>query len=341
MTGATSPEKQMKNLARTSGMGRKEFQEFRSLYLSHRHFFDFRTSPEPETLRAFNDLLRKSPYVEGMFHSGALKGTISALEKGFQKQLKKFNSTLIPVPLSDGSLPPDEEPSEEMKQATKLEREVRFIIKCAFLSQHHFEEKYIFFKTRQDKHRSQAIKFLEAASRELKWLTPDPFLAKGYLSPEAQPKIEHLGELLPAVIKHLETAFPQYPVQRISRGAGKSKGGEQESEKQLTNALSRQLLDRLFDACSRHYAYYPPEAINLLLSCNWLGRGTQYVVTWKDVTAFKKRRKNVDQERDNKIDPIPYENVQFVDPWKDWEPILSPLGGAEPGFEYDAPWLRW
>ncbi len=328
--------------------GAKEFEEFNRLYLAHRHIFDHRKSPRADELIVFNGLLRQTPYVIAMFQEQGLQEAIDRLEKGFQKKLVKYKKTLIPVPLVDGSLPLDEEPSGEMKQATKLEREVRFVIRGAFLSRHHLEESQIFFKADQDKHRSRVIKYLESAHRELKWLVPDPFLAKGYFTPEAQPSIEHLAALIPAAIKHLRDALPQYPVQRNSLGNTKGERRKKKAPLKIPSMLRRQLLDRLFDACNRCYAYHSPEAVNLLLSCHWLGQGVDYVATWKDVEAFRERTKIVEAERvkdleqeGGKIKVIPYEKFRFVDPWKDREPILSPLGGAEPGYGYDAPWLRW
>jgi len=300
-------------------MGHEEFEELRSLCLAHREIFNYRKSPGPVELAAFDDLLRQTPYVAGMLNSGSFKVAIGLLEGRFQQGLAK---ALVVREEPGGHNQPD----EELKQAQKLEREVRFIHRCAALSRHVLDSNRVFLPTPQEKSRTKAIKSMKVALEELKKLIPDEYLRDAYLRDHAISDLERLRDLLPITIQHLETAQPQYALTRRTNERGVTE--------------MRQLVDRLVDACQRLYANCDFKIINHLLKCSWLGRGSGNAVTAGDIKqSLVRKMRGASIRADGQL-TIPKEDLLSADIQEDWQKLPPSPDNWMPGYVLEASWLR-
>lgn len=301
----------------TSRMDREEFDELNSLCIAHGHIFDYRKSPEPGELAAFDDLLRQSPYVVGMLKSGKFRIAIGVLEGRFQEGLAK--AVVVREECAD-------QPSEELKRANKLEREVRFIHRCAALSRHVLDSDHVFLSESQTNSRERAIKSLAAALTELERLAPDPYLQDAYLKDQGAADIEELTDRLPAAIWHLETAKPEYAMTRRT------------NERRATEI--RQLVDRLVDACHRLYANCDAGIINRLLDCAWLGLENGRAVTPKDIKTSLERKMSATEIRADGRLAIPQEDLLSADMREEWRKLSPHPDNWMPGYVLEASWLR-
>lgn len=299
-------------------MGNAEFEELNELCIQHRHIFEYWKSPEPDELADFDHLLRQTPYVAAMVHTGDFQVAIGILERRFQQGLAK--AVILREDLVD-------RPSDELKRARKLEREVRFIHRCAALSRRVLDDEYVFFSAPQTKSRKRAIRSLQNAMKELERLAPDPYLQDAYIRNDGAADIARFTtDQLPKAIEHLNTANPEYAMTRRT------------NEEWVTEI--RQLVDRLVDSCQRLYAYCDFKVINRLLSCSWLGQGIGHEVIAKDVERSLERKMRATTIRADGRLPIPEEDLLAADIREGWRRLPPHPDNWMPGYVLEASWLQ-
>jgi len=99
-------------------MGEASFEALSELFKQHPKMSDMRKSPPPEELEEFCRLLKKMPYVQGLFEFGRLREAIDLLEKGYQAYFSLYG-----FPVTD----------TELKLQMRMERKVRFIKRMAVI----------------------------------------------------------------------------------------------------------------------------------------------------------------------------------------------------------------
>lgn len=304
--------------SRIPRMGEAEFEELNALFIEHRHIFDYRRSPEPDELADFDRLLRQTPYASAMLRSGDFQIAMGILEARFQQNLAKA------VIVREA---PADSPSDELKRAKKLEREVRFIHRCAALSRRTLDDEYVFFSAPQEESRKRAIRLLRTALKELERLAPDPYLQDAYVKDDGAADITRLtADQLPKAIEHLNTADPKYAMTRRTNAEG------------VTEV--RQLVDRLVDSCQRLYANCDFKVINRLLDCSWLGRGIGHVVAQKDIERSLERKMRATTIRADGRLAIPEEDLLAADVREGWRKLSPHPDNWMPGYVLEAPWLQ-
>lgn len=223
-------------------MGQDSFDALSDLFARHPEVSDMRASPDPAVLDAFEAKLRTSSYVQGLFEFGNLRVALDALEAEYQKLRERS----VPRPSSGAVI-----------ERYRKEREVRFILRLAAVLGPAYGEIKVPSDAEQKVRQQELVDSLKAARGKLAELLRDEFFREG-LATDWQVAV--LRRMLDDMAKAeswlgIET---YRPVHRIHSNA------------ETSTAPTRQIANRLADACFRIYANCDATILKSLLSYPWL-----------------------------------------------------------------------
>ena len=224
-------------------VGEASHEALNQLFVRHPAVSDMRTSPAPDELDAFNVLLNKTDYVQGLFYFGQLRKAINLLEKGYQA----FRSEHC-VPVTDAVL---------IEQKRK-EREVRFIMRVATVLGPAFGAIWIPVLKEQNKQQKALVETLRDGCEQLSPLLQDEFFREDLA---ADWRVAILKRLLDDMTKASTWLAPtsHHPVIKQDK----------ENVENSTSA-TRQIANRLADAAFRIYANCDENIMKCLLAYEWL-----------------------------------------------------------------------
>lgn len=224
-------------------MGDTSFAALSELFAQHPAVSDMHTSPASEVLYAFQAQLMESPYVQGLFRFGRLREALDALEAGYQA----FRH-LHCVPVTDTAL---------IEQKRK-EREVRFIMRLAVLLGSAFRPIAVPANVDQNERQEALVDALKDARGKLALLLQDEFFR------------EDLAEDWRVAVLHRMlddmTKAGNWLVSESYRPVKK----QDKENVETSTASTRQIANRLADACFRIYANCDEKVLKLLLAYEWL-----------------------------------------------------------------------
>lgn len=225
-------------------MGDASFVVLSKLFDQHPAVSDMHTSPAPEVLNAFQARLMESPYVKGLFRFGRLREALDALEAGYQAFRR-----LHCVPVTDAAL---------VEQKRK-EREVRFIMRLAAVLGPAFSAITVPANVEQNERQEALVDALKDARGKLALLLQDEFFREDLAEDW---RVAVLRRMLDDMTKAGSWLAPESyrPVKKRDK-----------ENVETSTASTRQIANRLSDACFRIYANCDEHILKLLLTFDWLG----------------------------------------------------------------------
>ena len=224
-------------------MGEASHEALNQLFIKHPAVSDMRTSPTPDELDHFCNLLYETDYVQGLFKSGQLRKAIILLEQGYQA----FRSGAC-VPVTDAVL---------IEQKRK-EREVRFIMRVAVVLGPTSGRIQIPVHIDQNKRQKEFIMALKQARDKLSPLLEDEFFREGLAADGRVARLERLLDDMTKASTWLTTT-PYRPVKK-----------QDKKDVEDSTAATRQIANRLADAAFRIYANCDENIMKFLLHYKWL-----------------------------------------------------------------------
>jgi hypothetical protein len=216
----------------------------------------------------------------------------------------KYSTTILHK--ADCAIPPHER--QAVKSQKRIEREVRFIHRVATLIGPRGRTAEIYSPGKQKRMHTEAAELLDRAHKAVRRVLSDEYFRESLTQTAHLRLLLQIQEDLPNAALLVRGPQPKYPSQR---------------NREENNARTRQLVDRLADACFRIYGYCDETIITHLTSYPWL----EYVAAGPQFRALIKLT------QDRKIDRFqrrtPNEDYLHAGLVGEWSPATS----------LDPPWI--
>lgn len=221
-------------------MSSTSYQQLDELCQKHPAMFDLLTSPPGDKVEAFLSELHKTAYVRGLFEFGQLKAALKRLE------------SLAPPTLEPPTLTSEERQAfDHLREQKRFEREVRFIHRVAKIIGPCDQQIEILAESAQRRKRTDAEKSLSKAFKDLSAVLEDEFFKEKVKSSSTLMRLLRLRDELEQAPEWIAQTHPKY---------------FKMSAQYPDYARTRQLVNRLADACYRFYAACDAKVIAHLTS---------------------------------------------------------------------------
>ena len=271
-------------------MGQRAFTELNELCKKNPAMFAPSSSPNAADLELFFPVFMKADYVRGLLDYNKLPLAIEALERRYSP-----NNTPPKAPITTVD-------RDVLLLSKRNERQIRFIHRLASLFGFWNSRPHLYSKKEQKRECNVASRALQKAHAALHKVLRDEYF-KESIAPIGNLEILlRMEDELPGAARCIREAQPLYPSSRL---------------RDKSNALTRQMVNRVADACFRIYGHCDQQIIEYLAESSWVD------FLSSDLKATDLIQRALERKVDQFQRRVPSEDYQHARLTGEWSPSTS------------------